>query len=229
MTTHRQQRGFFCITLERNKRNVFPVIRLISCHDVRDIERFNRCEITTIQCEVVNAGVIVHLHAVHDLLGQADVLGHVIYADGGVKSCVLLIRPQRDNIIRAQPPKRQSAVLVVIREQPSDAAAQRVAGDRLDEPCELLCQQVRPQGIHKRLIFRTNDEWLSDQIVGFLIDQLAELVVNNPAVRQIVQCNQFAVLTDGSALLMQNNISIMFSVTLRALPSTNIEFYLLAK
>ena len=70
---------------------------------------------------------------------------------------------------------------------------------------------------------------MSDQIIGFLVYHLAELVVNNPAVRQVVQCNQFAVLSDGSALLMQNYISILFSVTLRALPSTNIEFYLLAK
>ena len=162
----------------------------------------------------MNAGIVVHLHAVHDLLGQADVLGHVIYADSGVKARVLLIRPQRDNFIRAQPPKRQSAVLVVIREQPSDAAAQRVAGDRLDEPCELLCQQVRPQGVHKRLIFRTNDEWLSDQIVGFLIDQLAELVVHNAAVRQIIQRNQLAVLTDSRTLLVQNGMpAVIVQVT----------------
>ena len=202
----RQQRRFVCVVLERDQRDALPVVRLLSCHDVRRGEWLDRCQAAARQREVVNAGIVIHLHAVHDLLGQADVLGHIVHADSRVKARVLLVRPQRDNFIGAQPPKRQSAVLVVIREQPADAAAQCVAGDRLDEPCELLGQQVRPQRVCKRLVFRANDKRLSDQIVGFLIDQLAELVVHNAAVRQIIQRNQLAVLTNSRTLLVQNGV-----------------------
>ena len=114
---------------------------------------------------------------------------------------MIVVRPERQNILSREVPEPQSAVIV--RKYPRDTAAQSVLADVLEKPVKPFVEYLAER-VGVSFVLTVDCERLAEEVIRLLVDHKRELIVDDLVVRQIIDGLKLSVLADHRPLASQN-------------------------
>lgn len=114
---------------------------------------------------------------------------------------MIVVRPERQNILGGKMPEFQTAVIV--RKYPSNAAAERILADVFQKPVKASVKHI-VQCVGVSFVLTVDCERLAEEVIRLLVDHKRELIVDDLVVRQIIDGLKLSVLADHRPLASQN-------------------------